>query len=106
MTLHVLDPADELPLSLKPDKQDIRKGDTVRFELNGEYDDDIWAFAYYDGKQGGNVYGRAEWLDASTLSVDIRMPEASANSATLTIILTPAGDPDTLLGYYRGTVVK
>ncbi|MBP5607474.1 MAG: OmpA family protein [Lachnospiraceae bacterium] len=106
VTLHVLDPADELPLSLKPDKQDIRKGDTVRFELNGEYDDDIWAFAYYDGKQGGNVYGRAEWLDASTLSVDIRMPEASANSATLTIILTPAGDPDTLLGYYRGTVVK
>ena len=105
-TMHVLEPADELPLSLKPDKQDIRKGDTVKFELSGEFDDDIWAFAYYDGTQGGNVYGRAEWLDASTLSVDIRMPEASGNSATLTIVLTPAGDPDTLLGYYRGTVLR
>ena len=106
VTLHVLEPADELPLSLEPDKEIIKKGDTVKFSLKGEADDDIWAFAYYDGVQNGSLYGRAEWLDATTLSLDIRMPEASDSSATLTILLTPAGDPDTLLGYYRGTVVK
>ena len=94
-TLHVFEVQDDLPLSLKPEKDSFRKGDNVKFILSGEYEGDIWACVYLNGERRGSLYDKAEWLDPTTLSVDI------TGEADLTVILIPAGDPDTLLGYYK-----
>ncbi len=95
VTIHVLEEKDGLPLKLTPDKTSYKKGDNVKFLLKGDYDGDVWAFVYFNGVRRGDMSSKAEWLDSSTLSVDIT--EASG----LTIILTPAGNPDILLGFYR-----
>lgn len=95
VTLHVLEEKDDLLLNLTPDKTSFKKGDNVKFLLNGDYDGDVWAFIYFNGARRGNTSNKVEWLDASTLSVDI------TESSGLTIILTPAGNPDVLLGFYR-----
>ena len=95
VTIHVLEEKKDLPLELIPDKTRFKKGESVKFNMQGVYDGDVWAFAYYSGMRRGSLDNKAEWLDAHTFSLDILEEEG------LTIILTPAGDPDTLLGYFK-----
>ncbi len=111
VTMHVLEPSDDLPLKLIPDKSSFKRGDNVKFSVKGAFDGDVWAFAYYTGLRNGKLssggYGKgADWIDGTTLSIDLTQPASAADKAELTVILTPAYDPDTILGYYRCTVRK
>lgn len=101
----------DLPLSLVPNKESVVINDdnpeeNVKFTLCGDYSGEVWAFAYYPGSLFEPGEGDAEWIDPTTLSVDIKLNGFESGENPLCIILTPKDDIDTMLGCLRYKVVK
>ncbi len=99
-------------LSLVPAKDtvvlnDDNKSENVKFTLCGDYSGEVWAFVYYsDAEQYGAL--DADWLDPTTLSVDIQKSIIEDGEHYVSIVLTPKDDLDTMLGClkYKFTVEK
>ena len=100
----VYDPSENTELKLVPNRdkvvitKDYQK-ENIKFTLCGNYSGDVWAFVYCD--EIDFFYSdEAEWIDPVTLSVDTDKAVIK-NDCYINIILTPAGDLDTMLGCYR-----
>lgn len=99
-------------LSLVPAKDtvvlnDDNKSENVKFTLCGDYSGEVWAFVYYsDAEEYGAL--DADWLDPTTLSVDIKKSIIEDGEHYVSIVLTPKDDLDTILGClkYKFTVEK
>ena len=100
--IRVFDDKGEYPLTLVPNKEKIvfKKGEgeqNVKFTLCGDYSGDVWAFVY--SEELSTVSSSADWIDPTTLSVDTGY--AVDHDCSISVILTPAGNLDKMLGWYR-----
>ncbi len=98
-------------LTLVPDRDTVVTKDqynpeNVKFTLCGDYSGDVWAFVYLSDPDS-TVY-KADWLDPTTLSIDLLPGTMDAGEHTVNIILTPKDDLDSMLGClkYKFTVEK
>jgi outer membrane protein OmpA-like peptidoglycan-associated protein len=93
-------------LSLLPSKDTVvitedNKNENVKFTLTGDYSGEVWAFVYYTDPEQFMGYEDAEWIDPTTLSIDVTGSIYDPGDHCLVVILTPKGDLDTMLGCLR-----
>ena len=100
-------------LKLTPDRDTVVAKDqytpeSVKFTLSGDYSGEVWAFAYCDDPDASSVIYKADWIDPTTLSIDILQGILEEGDHYISIILTPKDDLDTMLGClkYKFTVEK
>ncbi|MCR5011632.1 MAG: OmpA family protein [Lachnospiraceae bacterium] len=101
----VYDPSENTELKLVPNRDKVvitekYQKENIKFTLCGDYTGDVWAFVYCDEIDFALYSEDAEWIDPTTLSIDTGSGIIE-NDCYINIILTPAGDLDTMLGCYR-----
>ena len=109
--IRVVDENSGKELTLVPDRENVvvkdqYKPENIKFTLCGDYSGDVWAFVYHSDPES-EVY-KADWIDPTTLSVDLLPGISEPGDYTVNIILTPKDDLDTVLGClkYKFTVEK